>query len=294
MRTWLLACLILGLPLAANLALGQHRDPKSYAAGPRTAENRIARADTDGPPAAADPTLADLVAGKLKIVDLTWPINGKSAFWPGDNYEPFELETIATLEADGVLSKAFSSPEHLGTHIDAPNHFEPDRASVDQIPPEQLFAPGVMIDVAPAVSMNPDYRVGLDDIRRFEKVHGRIPSGAVVLVHTGWSRFWDNATRYANKDVMGRLHFPGFSGEAVEFLINERKVRGVGLDTMSVDYGLSRDFVVHHVLGKAGRYGLENLAHLRKLPPRGFTLVVAPMKIETGSGGPTRVFAIFP
>jgi kynurenine formamidase len=240
------------------------------------------------------PRLADLAAGKLAIVDLSWPINAKSAYWPGENYKPFELSTIATLEKDGVLSKAFSMPEHLGTHIDAPNHFERGRPSVDRIAPGQLFGPGVVIDVTAAASGDSDYRVSVDDIRRFEQTHGRIPDRAIVLAYTGWSRFWDTPARYVNKDVMGRLHFPGFSAEAAKFLVEQRNIRGLGLDTMSVDYGLSRDFAVHHILGKAGRYGLENLARLKDLPPRGFFLMVAPIKIETGSGGPTRVFAVLP
>jgi kynurenine formamidase len=239
-------------------------------------------------------SLADLAAGKLRVVDLAWPLNAQSAYWPGDNYKPFELTTIATLEKDGVLSKAFSMPEHLGTHLDAPNHFERDRPSVDQIPPEQLFAPGIVIDIAPAASTDPDYRLSLDDIRRFEQTHGRIGDRAIVLAYTGWSRYWSNPTRYVNRDVMGRLHFPGFSAEAARFLVDKRHVRGIGLDTMSVDHGPSRDFVVHHILGKAARFGLENLARLKDLPPRGFYLMVAPIKIETGSGGPTRVFAILP
>jgi kynurenine formamidase len=280
MRRWLQCVLALAGGMLVNLALELHGSAPIPAA--RGAEN------------AAEPTLENLSAGKLRIVDLSWPLNPRSAFWPGENYKPFELHTIATLEKDGVLSKAFSSPEHLGTHLDAPNHFEPGQPSVDQIPAEQLFTPGVVIDVRGPVSADPDYRVGLDDIRRFEATHGQIPSGAVVLALTGWSQFWDNPTRYQNKDVMSRLHFPGYSAEAVQFLIEQRQVRGVGLDTMSVDYGLSRDFVVHHLLGKAGRYGLENLANLDKLPPRGFTLFIAPMKIETGSGGPTRAFAVLP
>jgi kynurenine formamidase len=262
----------------------------------RSAEEAVKAAGAAAPPAAkpaAAPTLDDLVAGKLSIVDLTWPLNRESAFWPGDNYAPFELKTIATLEKDGVLSKAFSSPEHLGTHLDAPNHFEPNRPSVDQIPPGQLFAPGVVIDVSGPVSADAAYRVSPEDIQRFEAGFGKIPAGAVVLAYTGWSKFWSNPTRYQGRDAMGRLHFPGFSAEAVEFLIRERDVRGVGVDTLSVDHGLSRDFPVHHLLGKADRYGLENLAGLDKLPPRGFYLFVAPMKIETGSGGPTRVFAVF-
>ena len=255
-----------------------------------------AKADAEPAPLAAravasQPTLADLAAGKLEIVDLAWPLNAQSAFWPGDNYKPFELHTIATLEKDGVLSKAFSTPEHLGTHLDAPNHFEANRPSVDQIEASDLFAPGVMIDVSVQASADPDYRIGLDDIRSFESAHGPIPSGAVILAYTGWSRFWDNKARYQNQDVMSRLHFPGYSDEAAAFLINERQARGLGLDTLSVDYGLSRDFPVHHLLGRADCYGLENLAQLEKLPPRDFFVFVAPMKIESGSGGPTRVFA---
>jgi kynurenine formamidase len=280
MRRWWLAGLALTGGILTNLGL----ELRSVAPTQASASGQLA--------AVAAPGFDDLVAGKLRIVDLGWPLNRQSAYWPGDNYQPFELHTIATLEKDGVLSKAFSSPEHLGTHLDAPNHFERNQPSVDQIPPERLFGPGVVIDVSGQVANDPDYRLSLDDVRRFEQTHGNIPTGAVVLVHTGWSQFWNNRTRYQNQDVMGRMHFPGFSAEAVQFLIDQRQVRGVGLDTMSVDYGLSRDFVVHHALGKAGRFGLENLARLDKLPPRGFFLFVAPMKIDSGSGGPARVFAV--
>ncbi len=248
----------------------------------------------NGQQVAQAPTLTDLTGGRLPIVDLSWPLNAESVFWPGDGYEPFKLRDIATLEKDGVNSKAFSSPEHLGTHLDAPSHFEAGRLSVDRLPSESLFAPGVVVDISGPVGADPDYQVSLEDIRRFEQMHGAIPHGAVVLAYTGWSRFWKIPARYQNRDMRGQLHFPGFSAEAVDFLIRERDVRGVGLDTLSVDRGLSRDFPVHHLLGKAERYGLENLASLDKLPPTGFALFVAPMKIETGTGGPTRVFAILP
>jgi kynurenine formamidase len=244
------------------------------------------------PASMAEMSLVDLASGKLRMVDLTWPINSKSAYWPGDEYKPFELHTIATLEKDGVLSKAFSMPEHLGTHLDAPNHFERNRPSVDEIPPANLVAPGVVIDVSAAVAGNHDYTVSVDDVRRYEKAHGRIPEGAAVLAYTGWSQFWSNPVRYTARDVMGKLHFPGYSAEAVKFLIDERRVRGIGIDTLSVDPGLSRDFPVHHLLGKANRWGLENLAHLKDLPPQGFYVIVAPIKIQTGSGGPARVFAV--
>lgn len=243
---------------------------------------------------AAEPTLADLCSGKLKTVDLTYPLNAKSAYWPGENYKPFELTTIATLERDGVLSKAFSMPEHLGTHIDAPNHFERGQPSVDQIAVKDLFAPGVVIDISALAMADADARLNVEHIVAWEKAHGRIPHGAVVLLHTGWERFWGQPARYQNRDVQGRLHFPGYSAEAATFLLKERQVRGLGIDTLSIDRGLSRDFRVHHLVNGAGRYGLENVAHLDKLPPRDFYLVIAPIKIETGSGGPTRILAILP
>ena len=287
MRRWILAALALASGLVFNAAIELHSARSVRAAG-RPPRDHVAAAA-----AAVTPSLDDLVSGKLEVIDLAWPLNGQSAFWPGDQYKPFELHAIATLEKDGVLSKAFSSPEHLGTHLDAPNHFEANQPSVDQLTSRELFAPGVVIDISAQAGADADYRLSLDDVREFEDLYGPIPSGAVVLTYTGWSKFWNNPARYANKDVMSRLHFPGFSAEAVQFLIGERQARGVGLDTMSVDYGLSRDFVVHHLLGKAGRYGLENLAQLDKLPPNGFFLFVAPMKIETGSGGPARAFAVF-
>jgi len=239
-------------------------------------------------------TLEQLAAGEARIVDLTYPLNATSPYWPAENYVPFSLKSIATLQKDGVNSKAFTSPEHLGTHIDAPNHFEPNQPSVDQIAAEDLFAPGVVINVAPQAEVDVDYRVRVEDIIEWEKEHGPIPEGAVVLINSGWGRFWENFARYKNQDVRGGLHFPGYSAEAARFLVEKRKVRGVGVDTLSIDHGPSKDFVVHHIVNKAGKYGLENLANLDDLPPRGFYLVIAPIKIETGSGGPTRIFAIMP
>jgi len=230
--------------------------------------------------------------GQSKIVDLTYTLNDKTPYWPGENYLPFELKTIATLEKDGVLSKAISMPEHLGTHIDAPNHFEANQPAVHEIPPEQLIGPGVVIDVSAQVEQNADYRLSVADIKAWEKQHGPLPEGAIVLAHTGWGRFWDNYPRYKNQDVRGTMHFPGFSAEAARFLVKQRKIRGIGIDTLSIDYGMSQDFAVHHAINGATKFGLENVANLDRLPPRGFTLIVAPVKIEGGTGGPTRIFAI--
>jgi kynurenine formamidase len=219
-------------------------------------------AQTSAPPA---PALDQLASGQLKIVDLTWPLNAQSAFWPGDNYQPFELKTIATLEKDGVLSKAFSMPEHLGTHLDAPNHFERNQPSIDKIAPQDLFAPGVVIDLSGPAAMDHDVRLSREHIETWERVHGPIPKGAVVLLSTGWGRFWSNVPRYQNRDVQGRMHFPGYSAEAAELLLRERQVRGLGIDTLSIDYGLSRDFAVHHVVNGMGCYGLENVARLDEI-----------------------------
>jgi kynurenine formamidase len=239
-------------------------------------------------------TLGQVAAGDAKLLDLTYPLNDTSPFWPGDNYEPFKLRTIATIEKNGVLSKAFAMPEHFGTHLDAPCHFERDRPSVDEIRSEELFAPGVVIDVTMQAESDADYRLMSSDIETWEKSHGRIPDRAIVLLRTGWGRFWDKVVRYRNQDATGQMHFPGFSAEATRWLIKERQVRAIGIDTLSIDHGPSKDFVVHHVINGAGRYALENLAHLEKLPERDFFLIVAPIKIETGSGGPTRVLAVLP
>lgn len=266
MTTWV--CLGLGLCLMGNAARLWAQPPSGGA------------------------TFADLAAGRLRVVDLTWPLNDTSPYWPGANYQPFALKTIATLEKDGVLSKSIFTPEHLGTHLDAPNHFERDQPAVDQLTPRELFGPGVVIDVAPQAEANPDHRLTVAELEAWEATHGTIPRGAIVLLRTGWGRHWSNFTRYRNQDAMGRMHFPGYSAEAARWLLKEREVRGVGIDTLSIDHGPSKDFVVHHLINGAGRFGLENVARLEQLPARGFHLIVAPIKVEGGSGGPTRIFAI--
>jgi kynurenine formamidase len=239
-------------------------------------------------------TLRQLATGDARLVDLTHGLDEKSPFWPGDDYQPFQLKTIATLEKNGVSSKAFAMPEHFGTHIDAPCHFEKGQVTLDQIADEDLFAAGVVIDITTAAESDPDYRLTVSDIATWEKEHGPIPRRAIVLLKTGWNRFWDSNARYRNQDVMGKMHFPGFSAEAARWLIKERDIRGIGIDTLSIDYGPSKDFIVHHVINGAGRYGLENVAAVEKLPSRNFFLIVAPIKITNGTGGPTRIFAVLP
>ncbi len=239
-------------------------------------------------------TLEQLATGDVQLVDLTHGLNDKSPFWPGADYQPFELKTIATIEKNGVFSKTFAMPEHFGTHIDAPCHFEQGQPSLDEIRPTDLLAPGVVLDVSMAAEADPDYRLTVSDVTNWEQANGAIPLRAIVLLRTGWNRFWDSNVRYRNQDLQGKMHFPGFSAEAARWLIKERQIRGVGIDTLSIDHGPSKDFIVHHVINGAGRYGLENVAHLDKLPARNFFLIVAPIKIATGTGGPTRLFAVLP
>ena len=185
-------------------------------------------------------------------------------------------------------------PEHIGTHLDAANHFEPNQPDVAEIPPDQLFAEGVVLDISVQAETNPDYGLTVEDIRNWESEHGQIPTGAIVLLRTGWGRYWSEPSRFQGRDVRGTLHFPSYTADAAQFLVKEREVRGIGIDTLSIDRGISKDFAVHHIVNGAGRFGLECVAHLEDLPPRGFYLVVAPMKIDSGTGGPTRLFAILP
>ncbi|MBI3406310.1 MAG: cyclase family protein [Acidobacteria bacterium] len=236
--------------------------------------------------------LSGILSGKNRVVDLSHPINDKFPAWPGDE-RAFEVTTNATVEKNGYFTRHFAMLEHFGTHLDAPAHFPPGKRTVDQIPPESFFGPAVVIDVRADGEKNSDYQVPRDRILAWEKKYGRIPTGAIVLLRTGWPSRLPDAKRYRNQDAKGVMHFPGFSIEATKLLI-EREVSGLGCDTMSVEYGASQDFAQHKMSLGAGLYHLENLADLRALPESGAFLVVAPIKLAGGSGGPVRVFAILP
>ena len=230
--------------------------------------------------------------GSTRVVDMTYAINGKLPAWPGDD-RTFEAKVVATPEKDGYFARSFWTLEHYGTHLDAPAHFPPGKEYLDQIPVEHLFAPAVVIDVREEAGKDPDYRLRVMRVEKWEALHGRIPAGAVVLLRTGWAARWPDQARYRNMDAAGVMHFPGFSVEAARLLI-ERGAVGLGIDTLSIDYGASKDFEVHRVDLPAGLYNLENLANLDQLPEAGAFLISAPIKLEGGSGGPVRVFAVLP
>ena len=230
--------------------------------------------------------------GSTRVVDMTYAINGKLPAWPGSG-RTFEAKVEATPEKDGYFARSFWMLEHYGTHMDAPAHFPPGKEYLDQISVEHLFAPAAVIDVREEVAKDPDYRLHVMRVEKWEAVHGRIPAGAVVLLRTGWASRWPDQARYRNMDAAGVMHFPGFSVEAARLLI-ERGAVGLGIDTLSIDYGPSKDFEVHRVTLPAGLYQLENLANMDQLPEAGAFLISAPIKLEGGSGGPVRVFALLP
>ena len=239
------------------------------------------------------PTLGEIASGQVSVVDLGYALNEANPYWPGEGYSPFHFEILATLEEDGVYSGAFTMAEHLGTHLDAPNHFKAGQPSVDQIQLEELIAPLVVVDVREACQSNPDYRLTREDLESWEGQYGLIPSESVVFALTGWGQYWDEYEDYKNQDALGRLHFPGFSEEAALYLVEERTIKGIGIDTLSVDYGLSTDFSIHHIVNGAAAYHIENAANLDRVPRRGAWVIIAPIKIEEGSGGPARVWAVF-
>ncbi len=233
-----------------------------------------------------------------KLVDLTYSFDERTIAWPTN--KPFQWEkTDWGMTAGGYwyASANFATSEHGGTHIDAPIHFGKGQSAVDEIPIQRLVGPAVVVDVAQRVLQERDYRLTVADLAAWEDRHGRIPDGAIVLMHSGWGRYWPDKVRYLGSETPGEvksLHFPGFSKEAAEFLVKERKIDGVGIDTPSIDHGPSRDFIVHRILNGADLYALENVANLDRLPPKGATLIALPMKIKGGTGGPVRIIAILP
>ena len=235
----------------------------------------------------------------VRVVDLTHPFNDRTIYWP-DAPSTFRLEHLARGETEGgyfYSANAICAPEHGGTHLDAPFHFSRKGRTVDAIPLEQLVAAAVVIDITRQAVTDRDYRLSEKDVLDFESRHGRIQKGAVVLLRTGWSRFWPDRKAYLGDDTPGdtsNLRFPSYGEEAARLLVEKRGVGVLGADVASIDYGQSRDFVVHRIAAARNVPGLENLARLDELPPRGVTVIALPMKIEGGSGGPVRVIALVP
>jgi kynurenine formamidase len=249
--------------------------------------------------ACAVETASDFDLSAYELVDLTHPFDGRTVYWPTAT-TGFELDTLAYGMTPGgwfYAANAFATPEHGGTHLDAPLHFASGQAAADEIPLERLVADAAVIDVTAQASEDPDYQLTTEDVLAFENDHGVIAEGTIVLLRTGWSRYWPDAADYLGDDTPGdasRLHFPGYGEAAARLLVEERRVGALGADVASIDIGASQDFLVHRVAAAAGVPGLENLTSLDRLPPRGAIVVALPMKIAGGSGGPLRAIALVP
>ena len=244
------------------------------------------------PVAAAD-------AGRT-LVDLTHAFDADTIYWPTE--EGFVLERgPAGVTPGGYYYEAhrFRAAEHGGTHLDAPIHFAAGHQTTDAIPLERLVGPAVVVDVSRACAADRDHAVAIEDVAAFETAHGRIPDGAIVLLRTDFARFWPDRARYLGTaergaEAVAKLHFPGLSEAAARWLVAERRVHAVGIDTASIDPGISTRFETHRALFAENVPAFENLANLDRLPPRGFEIGALPMKIAGGSGGPLRAIALVP
>lgn len=233
-----------------------------------------------------------------KIIDLTHAFDAQTVYWP--TAEEFKLEVVFKGESpNGFHYEAnnFSAAEHGGTHIDAPVHFFAGRHAADEIPLDRLMGEGALIDVSSKCAADPDYQVTSGDFAAWEKAHGRHLDDLIVLVRTGFGKYWPDRVKYMGTDERGaeavpKLHFPGLHPDAAKWLVENRKIKAIGLDTPSIDHGQSTRFQSHVTLCEHNIPAFENVANLDQLPDSDFIVIALPMKIKGGSGGPLRIVAI--
>ncbi len=237
---------------------------------------------------------------KYSIIDLTYKFNDETIYWPTE--EGFRLTTDARGLTEGGYyyeAHSFAAAEHGGTHLDAPIHFAKGKWTVDEIPLDRLIGGAIRLDVSEQCSGDRDYQVGVEDFLSWEKRHGVLPDGIIVLLHTGFGEYWPDRLRYLGTEERGaeavsHLHFPGLAPEAARWLVENRSIKAIGLDTASIDYGQSAGFESHRILFEANIPALENVAGLDRLPSDDFVILALPMKIGKGSGGPLRIVALVP
>lgn len=231
-----------------------------------------------------------LPGGFRRIFDLTHTLSPSTPVVP--SFKPMRFAPLFSIPKDGFQCGELTLNEHTGTHMDAPVHFVDGAATVDRLPVEQLFAPLVVISIADRVQKNPDTAVTPDDVRLWERRHGRIPAGAFVAMSSGWDARIGDSAAFLNRDGKGTSHTPGFSGETAAFLTHERDIVGVGVDTLSLDLGTSTGAPAHLGFLGAGKYGVEVIANLAAVPESGATVIVGGPKHLAGTGGPVRLFAV--
>jgi kynurenine formamidase len=239
--------------------------------------------------ASLTPALAAEEKSFSRVVDLTHVLDGDFPTFGGR--KNFELEAVADYDSASYNANRWHVVEHTGTHFDAPLHFIKDGMGVDQVDPSNLVVPLAVVDVRAQVLRDPDYRLTPDDITAWESAHGRLPENCCVAMYSGWG---DYATteKFRNTDADGTMHFPGFHGHTAVMLSKDRNVAGIAVDTLSLDYGGSKNFAAHYAWLGSGRWGVECMANLGEVPARGATLVVGVPKIRGATGGPSRLFAL--
>lgn len=233
-------------------------------------------------------------------VDLTHELSEETIYWPTE--EPLKKTTVFEGYTDGgyyYTAYRFCTAEHGGTHIDAPIHFYENRNTVDQIPIEQLIGSGIVIRISEKADKNRNYQFSVEDILDWETKHGTIPERSIVLIDTGSSKYWPNRKEYMGtnergKEAVKKLKFPGIHPDAAKFLVSKRKIKAVGLDTPSIDFGGSTQYETHQILFEKNIPGFENVANLDQLPNKGFMVIALPIKLKGGSGGPLRIVAFIP
>lgn len=250
------------------------------------------------PTAPEPPPAAPFPGGTL--IDLTYAYDSTTVYWPTADGFQLDVDFKGTTEGGyHYEANTFRSAEHGGTHLDAPIHFAEGRQTAEEIPLEHLIGPAILVDVTAQATGNPDYQITQADLEAWEAEHGPIPDGSIVLLRTGYGKFWPDRERYMGtaergEDAVALLHFPGLHPDAARWLTTERDIHAIGLDTPSIDYGQSALFETHRILFEQNIPTFENVANLDQLPADGFAVIALPMKIRGGSGGPLRIVAVVP
>lgn len=225
-----------------------------------------------------------------QIIDLTHKIHPNIPLWPGD--PPVQFETVADFATSGYYLRQFSMGEHSGTHINSPKSFYQTGRGIDHYSPESCILPAVVIDMREKAILNPDSILTLNDLEKWENQHHIIPENSMVLLYTGWQDKWHDPAAFLNLDQQGKPHFPGFGDEAIQFLTEQRKIKGVGIDTHGVDPGCDDSFIINKRILENNGFVLENLTNLDQLPPTEITLILGIIKLTGGSGAPISVLAL--
>ncbi len=261
---------------------------------PGSGENGVGTAGATGPIALHE------MLGAATIIDMSYPYNDETVYWP--TAPGFTKNTdFEGMTEGGYYYSAYTvtTAEHGGTHLDAPIHFAEGRLAADEIPLERLMGPAYVVDVSEMALADRDYLISVSDLIEAEERLGRIPDGAILLMRTGYGQYWPVREQYMGtaergQEAVALLHFPGIDPAAAEWLVENRRIDAVGIDTPSIDFGQSTLFEAHQVLFEANIPAFENVAHLDRLPETGATVIGLPMKIEGGSGGPLRLIGLLP